>query len=135
MFRTTHYIAAACFVFGLTLLLNPPTAQARRPSTVTSKAYASGKYIQPNQDISLTTPDDGNTSDVNVASRPQLPTESRAVDRAPPDCGGPCLQAAARQPAACDEAVSQVCGAARRALKRRALHRNRDRKRPTRRAG
>jgi len=70
MLRTTHYIAAGCFVFGLTLLLNPPTAQARRPSTVTSKTYASGKYIPTNPDISLTKPDESDTTDMLVAERP-----------------------------------------------------------------
>lgn len=84
MFRTTQTIAAVCFVFVLTLLLNPPTAQARRPSTVTSKSYASGKYIQPQPDISLIAPDDGNTSDMNIASRPNYqPNHEPAIAHRP----------------------------------------------------
>jgi hypothetical protein len=70
MFRATHCIAAACLACGLTLLLNPPTAQARRPSSVTSKTYPSGKYIPTDPDISLTTPDDSDTPDMTIADRP-----------------------------------------------------------------
>lgn len=45
MSRTTHYVALGCFVFGLALLLGPAAAQARRPSTVASKSYSSGKFV------------------------------------------------------------------------------------------
>lgn len=44
MFRTTRYLLAAYFVVGLTLLISPSAAKARRPSTVASKSYCSGKF-------------------------------------------------------------------------------------------
>ena len=71
MSRTTHFAGIACFAIGLALLLNPPSAQARRPSTIASKTYSSGKFIKVNNDITLDKPaDDSSTTDDSVASRP-----------------------------------------------------------------
>jgi len=72
MSRTTHYAALICFLFGLALLLSPSAAQARRPSTVASKSYSSGKFLgKLNIDVAddLVKPADCDKTDVVLTSR------------------------------------------------------------------
>lgn len=45
MARTTHITATGCLALATAILLGSQPAHARRPSTVASKSYSSGKWI------------------------------------------------------------------------------------------
>jgi hypothetical protein len=86
MSRTTHYAALICIVFGLAFLLGPASAQARRPSTVASKTYSSGKFLgKLSIDVAddLVKPADCDKSDVVLTSRTSGDTTTTARTTTP----------------------------------------------------
>jgi hypothetical protein len=86
MSRTIHYAALVCIVFGVALLLGPASAQARRPSTVSSKSYSSGKYVAKlSIDVAddLVKPADCDKTDAVPASRTSGDTTTAARTTTP----------------------------------------------------
>ena len=86
MSRTTHNAALVCIVFGMALFLGPASAQARRPSTVSSKSYSSGKILgKLSIDVAddLVKPADCDKTDVVLTSRTSADTTTTARTATP----------------------------------------------------